>query len=155
MAKEEKIPDLLPWDIAPDTVLTPKRILEYQAELLEAKSSGRFQASIQHSENEQYSFLSFIINVPVLRYRLRLFLCRSQKDLPYPTTIVFEGFASEERADVEAEFRRLVKSVFASGYTRSVFQSLIARIGEVTEKIIETAEVSVEKIDAHDLPTNE
>jgi len=142
MSDKEEIPDLLPWDLAPEKVLTPSRILEHQAELVGQKSGGRLYAQIVHEENEKYSILNFVVDAPMLEYSVRLFYCSHKKSLPYPTTVFFDGLThGQARANVEKEFRNLVGSIFDSQNARSVFQSLLARIGEAEDESKETETV--------------
>jgi hypothetical protein len=135
MSDEQELPDLFPWDLAPEVVLTPARILKRQAELIEEKSGGRLKGELEHGEDEKYSTWDIVVTAPSLDYSARLFSCYHAKFLPYPITIesrVLSG--GVEKADTELDFRNIVEKIFRSDYVRSVFQSLLARVGEVSEQ---------------------
>ena len=134
MSNEHTIPDLLPWDFAPEQVLTPERILQHQAELIGRKSGRRLNGELERTLSEDYLTLGFIVSAPLLNYSVRLFSCWHQQELPYPSTVEFPSAYTTQRVKDEEEFRTVVSNILASDYARSVFQSLIARIGEVTVK---------------------
>src|SRR3989442_14722873 len=115
MSQDKKLPDLLPWDFAPDYVLTPERILKHQAELIGQKSGARLTAEVEHSEDDKLTEFGFVVNAPVLNYAVRLFRCWHKKGLPYPTTVEFREFTGGTKsADSEKEFRELIQNAFES-----------------------------------------
>ena len=92
----DELPDLVPWDFAPEVVLSPEQILTYQARLIGEKSGGRLTGRIERSEiiseELERTVLGFLVEVPLIDYSTRLFQCSHDKLLPYPTTVTFQGF---------------------------------------------------------------
>ena len=68
-----KLPDLLPWDFAPEVVLMPERILQHQADLIKQKSGGRLTANVEINEDDEYSNFGLVVVAPSLNYAVRLF----------------------------------------------------------------------------------
>lgn len=145
MSQEKEMPDLLPWDFAPQEVLAPESILKHQAELIGQKSGGRLRGEVERTEAEEDLTLGLLVVAPLLDYAVRLLSCRHQRVLPYPTTVYSDAFSYPKYANVENEFRKLIKEVLASNYARSVFQSLIARIGDRTDESEGTANENVDE----------
>ena len=75
MSEEEAIPDLLPWDFAPELVLTPERILQHQADLIGKKSNGRLEGELERIVSEDYLTFNLLISAPLLDYSVRLVSC--------------------------------------------------------------------------------
>jgi hypothetical protein len=153
MTRERKIPDLLQWDLAPETVLMPDRILQYQAALINQKSGGRLRGEVERVETDKSVTLNFLVMAPSLEYSVRLFYCSYQKALPYPTKVYFEDFVYAKVASRESEFRDLVEIVFGSDHTRSIFESLLARVGDVADDA--TGIKSLDEPDAGSAPLDE
>ncbi|MFT3774802.1 MAG: hypothetical protein QM820_56355 [Minicystis sp.] len=132
MADEPKLPDLLPWDFAPETVRTPLVILQHQAHLVSEKSQGRLDARVEEARAKETVTFSFVVEAPELSYAIRMFSCAHHADLPYPVTVVADelrGLIGEyPEAHGEKEFTELVKKALGGRFARSVFQSLLARM---------------------------
>lgn len=77
MGEESDIPDLVPWDLIPAIVHSPKQILIHQARLLREKTGDRLRASVERNEaiTEQAETVTmgFIVEAPEIQYSLRLF----------------------------------------------------------------------------------
>src|SRR5436190_24225871 len=128
MSEDEKLPDLLPWNFAPEVVLLPERILEHQAELIGQRSRTRLRGKVRRTVTEKNVSLGFVVSAPLLEYSIRLFTCTHHPLLPYPTTVSLDVFPAAKVANSEQDFRELVADVLGSKYVGSVFQSLLARI---------------------------
>jgi len=143
MSSETPIPDLLPWNFVREVVLTPEKILDYQALLIERKSVGRLRCEVRRAQSEKLVSLSFIVSAPLINYAMRLFTCSHHPSLPYPTSVNFQEFGGEDEvAESEEDFRNVIKKVFGSAYARSVVESLLARVGDVSETDANTPQES-------------
>lgn len=136
MGEESDIPDLVPWDLIPAIVHSPKQILIHQARLLREKTEDRLRASVERNEviTEQAEtvMMGFIVEAPEIQYSFRLFKCYHDKLLPYPTTVEFSGFEPEDvTADTEKRLLEIVSDIFRHPTTRTLFQSVLARVAEL------------------------
>ncbi|HXQ36262.1 MAG TPA: hypothetical protein VN843_19780 [Anaerolineales bacterium] len=139
MADDKTLPDLLPWDFAPKQVLTPERILQHQAQLIGRKSGFRLKGYLERIVGENQVTFSLMISAPVLNYSVRLISCSHNLEFPYPARVQSPNSRDVQRASGEEQFRDLVSKSLGSDYARSIFQSLIARIGEVEVEADEPA----------------
>jgi hypothetical protein len=128
MAEEVKLPDLIPWDLAPEVVLSPERLLKHQADLIKEKSGGRLNGVIEREEDDRFTTLRFLLEAPSLMYSVRLFECWHKVGMPYPVTLQIGN--NQHGAISQEAFTNVLKDAFNNSTTRSVFQSLLARIGE-------------------------
>lgn len=115
-------------DIQPD-LLSPREILESQADALHDQSAGLLAAEvgIVRLADEPAVYLAFDIAVPALTgSRHRLLVARHPSDRVYPCWLEAVGTTASEKVHSHAEFRDRVRSILTSGEVTSLAQSLIA-----------------------------
>lgn len=129
------IPDLWPEEIVFAPMLSPKTILQHQAELLGKKASGYLQAKVTTSFDDRDTVLELVLVAPTLDgYSRPILTLRYNSELPYPCFISSDALNSRETLcdDPRQLFDRLAK-VFSAPMTRSLIFSLLARISEDSE----------------------
>lgn len=134
--------DLWPDDIRVDP-LAPAAILQLQATKLGERTGGRLLAQVVSTKQRaapdaRHAAVvhKFEIVAPRLDgFRCQLFVCHHDADRVYPVYLSDDdeelGLDSTEVASTtEKEFIAVVRKVFSSKPTRSLIESLLARIAE-------------------------
>ena len=150
------IPDLWPSEASALDVLSPLAIARFQASQLRQRTGGLLEAEVQLSgESSKWNQASFdVIAPPLDRYRMELFRMGYSGQKPYPVNVYSENLCGEAVhsgflwadpgtdeftpepdydhavASSQEEFIQLLTLVFASRRTRSILQSMLARINE-------------------------
>ena len=131
-ANSHSIPDLWPQEIVFTPVLSPLTILRHQAELLAEKSLGVLKAEVVTGGADKVVFHEFRLVAPSLdNYSRPLLIVRHDMDLPYPCSVLSDAF-EQDHHDVDSpdQLMRSVARALSSGVTRSLINSLLARISE-------------------------
>src|SRR4029079_4778305 len=89
------------------------------------------KGDLERTEAEMLVTFGFIISAPLLNYSVRLFECWHNIEMPYPVRVQFQDATTVNTARDEEQFRKVISNILGSDYARSVFHSLIARVGEV------------------------
>jgi hypothetical protein len=133
-------------DLWPTTIqvapLTPRRVLELQAERLRQRTNGLLVAEIDSSgrqpPNDYHHWEGpvvvhkFEIVAPTLNgYRHQLLVCTHEKSFGYPVQVDSGSLPDEVTvASSQDEFIRVVKSILNANRTIALIESLLARIAE-------------------------
>lgn len=131
-ANSQSIPDLWPQEIVFTPVLSPLTILRHQAELLGEKSRGVLKAEVKTGGAGAELFHELRLIAPALdNYSKPLLEVRHASDLPYPCQVLSDAFEQDDH-DVSSPdaLMRAVARALSSGVTRSLINSLLARISE-------------------------
>lgn len=149
------IPDLWPMEASVLDVLSPLAIARFQASQLRLRTHGLLEAEVNVSGSPQWIQASFdVVALPLDRYRMELFRIGYSGQKPYPVNVYSENLCGEAVhsgflwadpgtdeftpepdydlavASSQEEFIQLLTLVFASRRTRSILQSMLARINE-------------------------
>jgi hypothetical protein len=152
------VDSLWPSDIKP-TILSPRTILEGQAQALTKKTNGLLVGDLRvsHDEEKNRTYLSLDVVVPALNnYRHRILTATHARETIYPTRIDADYFKpspnemvssqmtpvlnalnkrprdrEENEAASDEEFRTLVGHVLQSHLVKAALVSLIARANEI------------------------
>lgn len=137
-------------------VVPPSTLLKEQAHYLESKTKGLLKGEVVTLEGDASPTVQHTLDIvaPLLNdYRYRLLVVKHDKDMIYPVTIYNRSKNSREAlvgylvenvipktsleevseqaifpANTQAEFLGALKTIFNSPTTRSILESLLARI---------------------------
>jgi hypothetical protein len=129
---EQLIPDLWPKEIVFAPVLPPLAVLKHQAALLGEKSNGFLSAVVSSNSKGNMQRHELTLVVPSLDGYARPLLAITQEEgFAYPCTVHSDALgAGFDRCDTPDMLLNTLARVFASGKTRSLIFSLLARISE-------------------------
>jgi hypothetical protein len=118
-------------EIKPE-VLSPRSILESQAESLREQSGGLLAAELKVSKDTDGAVtLALEMHAPSLQeHRHRVLTARYFAERIYPCHIDANGLRSAEVAHSADEFLELLRQVLHSGEVKSLAQSLISRVSD-------------------------
>ncbi|MCH8828670.1 MAG: hypothetical protein IID45_03730 [Planctomycetes bacterium] len=135
----DPLQSLWPEDVEVEDVLTPLTILKFQADELKKRTNGRLRAEIETAvEDSDVTHLFDVIAPSLNNYRIRLLTVCHNCDRVYPAKVQSDAikltWRQSSAAPTQSEFSDLIGKILQSDFTRSLVQSLLARISEKSHK---------------------
>jgi hypothetical protein len=117
--------DFWPANIADSNLITPITVLKEQAALLGEKTRQLVKGEVVTQTTGDIFVHYFYIAAPTLNYRFELFKVSHLVSF-YPMTLTYVNSARLIKS--EAEFKAILKEIFAAPHTLNVVHSILAQV---------------------------
>ncbi len=123
------MPDLWPPNFGNTTVDPPLRLLREQAGHLTERTSGLIEGLVATAKDGDNFVHSFYVVVPTLDNYSYLLFAVNHPVLLYPALLVTDPAEEQLRADTPLDFRENVRKILGSERTLRIIRALLAQAG--------------------------